>query len=271
MTNLTLLLSYLALNIQSFIIQNNSYQDSTARSNLKFRRSSQSTQESGTCKPFTANFKNGLNPLFTYDGPVTTKNGNLQIKFSKGNTPNPITDIIQGYGGTASSTQSYLYGKFTARLKTARIGGVVSAFILMSPQKDEIDWEWVGKDERSSQTNYFSKGVEDYTKGQTTPNSFNTHAEFHDYGIIWTPDSITWTIDEKPVRKVTKESTLGKDGVYHYPNTKAPIKLNVWDGGAGEKGTKDWAGGVIDFNDSEYTKNGGFISMDIEWVKYECI
>ncbi|KXN70758.1 glycoside hydrolase family 16 protein, partial [Conidiobolus coronatus NRRL 28638] len=148
------------------------------------------------------------------------------------------------------------YGKFTARLKTARIGGVVTAFILMSPEKDEIDWEWVGKDERSSQTNYFSKGVEDYTKGQTTPNSFNTHAEFHDYGIIWTADSITWTIDGAVVRTVTKASTLGQDGVYRYPDTAAQVKLNVWDGGDGAQGTSEWAGGVINFNDSEYVNNG---------------
>ncbi|KXN70761.1 glycoside hydrolase family 16 protein, partial [Conidiobolus coronatus NRRL 28638] len=161
-------------------------------------------------------------------------------------------------GGTASSAQTFLYGKFTARLKTARIGGVVTAFILMSPEKDEIDWEWVGKDEYSSQTNYFSKGILDYTKGQTIANNFNTHQAFHTYGIIWTPDYITWTIDKTVVRTVTKESTLTQNGTYNFPDTPSNIKLNVWDGGCDAQGTRDWAGGFVNFDDPEYVANGGF-------------
>jgi beta-glucanase (GH16 family) len=35
------------------------------------------------------------------------------------------------------------YGQVTARLKTSKWAGVVTAFITMSDVKDEVDWEWV--------------------------------------------------------------------------------------------------------------------------------
>jgi hypothetical protein len=70
------------------------------------------------------------------------------------NSPN-----TPGQGVTVSSTAYMLYGKFCAKVKAGFPGGMVTAFISMSDVKDEIDWEWVGKDLYSAQTNYFYRGV----------------------------------------------------------------------------------------------------------------
>jgi len=43
-------------------------------------------------------------------------------------------------------------------VKTGKWAGVVTAFITMSPIKDEIDWEWPGTETTEAQSNYFWQG-----------------------------------------------------------------------------------------------------------------
>lgn len=58
--------------------------------------------------------------------------------------------------GTVMASSTYVwYGKVSATMKSSRGNGVVSAFILMSDMKDEIDFEWVGADLGTTQTNYY--------------------------------------------------------------------------------------------------------------------
>jgi beta-glucanase (GH16 family) len=47
----------------------------------------------------------------------------------------------------------------TARFKTSRGQGVVTAFILFSDVKDEIDYEFVGSDLDTAQSNYYHQGI----------------------------------------------------------------------------------------------------------------
>jgi beta-glucanase (GH16 family) len=62
--------------------------------------------------------------------------------------------------GTLLSSVNYVwYGKISATLTTSRGQGVVTAFILMSDSKDEIDYEFVGVDVQHAQTNYYAQGI----------------------------------------------------------------------------------------------------------------
>jgi beta-glucanase (GH16 family) len=60
------------------------------------------------------------------------------------------------------ATTSYLwYGKITANMKSSRGVGVVSAFILLSDVKDEVDFEFIGADLENAQSNYYYQGITD--------------------------------------------------------------------------------------------------------------
>jgi beta-glucanase (GH16 family) len=62
--------------------------------------------------------------------------------------------------GTVLASTSYMwYGNVKANLKTSRGAGVVTAFILLSDVKDEIDYEFVGTDLTVAQTNYYFQGI----------------------------------------------------------------------------------------------------------------
>ena len=64
--------------------------------------------------------------------------------------------------GTLLSSSHYVwYGKVSATMKTARGAGVVSAFVLFSDVQDEIDFEFVGTDLNTAQSNFYWQGVTD--------------------------------------------------------------------------------------------------------------
>ena len=71
-----------------------------------------------------------------------------------------LLTMAEGTVGTLLSSTHYVwYGKVCARMTTSQGKGVVTAFILMSDAKDEIDYEWVGVDTANAQSNYYSQGV----------------------------------------------------------------------------------------------------------------
>lgn len=62
--------------------------------------------------------------------------------------------------GTVLASSSYMwYGNAKAHFKTSRDQGVVTAFILLSDVKDEIDYEFIGADLGTAQTNYYFQGI----------------------------------------------------------------------------------------------------------------
>ena len=75
---------------------------------------------------------------------------------------NILLTMAPGTVGTllASTTYSW-YGNVKATFKTSRGQGVVTAFILLSDVKDEIDYEFVGADLESAQSNYYFQGIPD--------------------------------------------------------------------------------------------------------------
>lgn len=72
--------------------------------------------------------------------------------------------------GTVLASTSYMwYGNVKATLKTSRGAGVVTAFILLSDVKDEIDYEFVGTELTTAQTNYYWQAVPDCKSFLSTP------------------------------------------------------------------------------------------------------
>lgn len=64
-------------------------------------------------------------------------------------------------GSIISSTTYMWYGNVKAKLKTSHGQGVITAFILYSDVKDEIDYEWVGADLEAAQTMFYLQAITD--------------------------------------------------------------------------------------------------------------
>lgn len=157
----------------------------------------------------------------------------------------------QGNAPQLMSAFYIMFGRVSVTMKAAPGQGIVSSVVLQSATLDEIDFEWLGTDDKQVQTNYFGKGkVSDYNRGQFNP-AENNQKEFHTYTIDWTEERILWAVDDTEVRTQTAD-TAEED---QYPQTPMQIKFGAWAGGdpGNPQGTIDWAGGVTNYADGPYT------------------
>ncbi|KAI9672316.1 MAG: hypothetical protein M1817_003338 [Caeruleum heppii] len=193
-------------------------------------------------------------------------------------TPQPYGDSVlltmaPDTVGTLLASSTYMwYGKVSATMKTSRARGVVTAFILLSDVKDEIDYEFVGTDLETAQSNYYFQGITNYANGQNISLS-NTFESFHTYTIDWQPDSITWSVDGQVGRVLKRDDTFNTtSNRYDYPQTPSRVQLSLWPAGlpTNGEGTIEWAGGLIDFENSEDIKNNGYYYAAVSEVTIDC-
>ncbi|QIW99574.1 hypothetical protein AMS68_005092 [Peltaster fructicola] len=173
-------------------------------------------------------------------------------------------------GTLLSSTHYVWYGKISATLATSAGAGVVTAFIMMSDVKDEIDFEFVGVDLEHAQSNFYFQGITTYTNGANLSVS-NTQQNLHTYTIDWQPDTLTWAIDGNVMRTLKKSDTWNStDNKYHYPQTPSRIQLSLWPAGlpSNGQGTIDWAGGLINWDSNLMTN--GYYSARVTDVNVQC-
>jgi len=183
-----------------------------------------------------------------------------------------LTMPPRSVGTVLASTVYMWYGRVKARMRTGTGAGVVTAFILMSDVKDEIDYEWVGVDLTTSQTNYYYQGIPDYTHSGNITGASDVAANWHDYEINWTPDKIEWLIDGKVGRTQLKKDTFNKtSNRYDFPQTPSRVQLSLWPGGADTNapGTIAWAGGPIQW-DSDQIKQNGYYYASVGEITIEC-
>ncbi|PWY91108.1 hypothetical protein BO70DRAFT_85125 [Aspergillus heteromorphus CBS 117.55] len=199
---------------------------------------------------------------WVYSGYPKLEDGNLLITM-----PNNTV-------GTLFANNHYIwYGKISGKVKSSRGAGVVTAFILMSDVKDEIDFEFVGSDLANVQTNYYWQGVLNYDNGaKDGVNGSDTFDDWHDYEIDWTEDAITWSVDGTVKRTLTKESTWNATANrYQYPQTPSRMQLSLWPAGQASNapGTIAWAGGQINW-DSQDIQDKGYYYATFGEITVEC-
>ncbi|KAI2615252.1 hypothetical protein GGR54DRAFT_304045 [Hypoxylon sp. NC1633] len=175
-------------------------------------------------------------------------------------------------GTVLASTVYMWYGSVKAKIKTGRDAGVVTAFILLSDVKDEIDFEFVGTELDIAQTNYYFQGIPDYTHSTNITGVSDTNQNWHTYEIRWTPDKIEWLVDDKVGRTQEKSKTWNATAnQWDFPQTPARVQLSIWPGGSDQNapGTIDWAGGRIDWGSADIKKDGYYYAAVGE-VSIEC-
>lgn len=172
-------------------------------------------------------------------------------------------------GTLLASTHYVWYGKISATMRTSAGAGVVTAFIMMSDVKDEIDFEFVGTDLQAAQSNFYWQGTKNYTNSANLTTT-STNSEWHTYELDWQHDSLTWSIDGKVLRTLNRADTVDSTGKAKYPQTPSRVMISLWPAGLASngQGTVDWAGGLIDWN-SNMMQNGYYYAQ-LREVKVEC-
>lgn len=173
-------------------------------------------------------------------------------------------------GSIITSARSMLYGKVSTRIKSSRSRGVITAIVLMSATGDEIDFEFLGSELTTVQTNYYSQGELIYSKMQRHLVSSDTWKNYHDYAIDWNEDYIEWFVDGQLIRRLDKKDTWDANSKsFKYPQTPMRLEVAIWPGGAEENaaGTISWAGGYIDWENSPDILESGKFTASINQLE----
>ncbi|KAJ2304890.1 putative glycosidase CRH2 [Coemansia sp. RSA 2706] len=171
----------------------------------------------------------------------------------------------KGFGATVINTRAIQYGTVTAVMRSGcTSGGVVSSFIIRNDAiGDEIDFEFVGADKATVQSNYYWQNHLDYTKMVKSPAMSDTTQNDHSYQIQWTPDQIVWSVDGNAFRTVKRSDTWDSaSNTFKYPESESYISFSTWDGGSGAQGTSEWAGGAIQWGQGPFLTNVKSVTID---------
>ena len=159
-------------------------------------------------------------------------------------------------GGELRTIDTYRYGRYEVRMKSAAGSGVVSSFFTYrdfwsdgltgSQHWNEIDLEWLGNHDDKVQTNLIIQNGWDLP--ELVDIDINPHEDFHTYAFEWTPDYVAFFVDEQMIRWV---DNFYADSLYHYQK----IMMNIW-----QPTWVDWVGEF----DSDILPVYAFY----DWVKY---
>jgi len=131
-----------------------------------------------------------------------------------------------------STTQSYPYGRFEARIRFAPGDGIVSSFFLWKNGSEqlgafwkELDFEKVAADCHMTTNARFGNPSANHS--QTNTLNVDICGSYHDYRFEWTPTYIAWSVDGQEFRRDT-----GANATAFSQNATAGMQFhfNVWPG-----------------------------------------
>lgn len=157
----------------------------------------------------------------------------------------------EGQAPTVSTDYYIMFGKVEVVMQAAPGTGIVSSVVLESDDLDEIDWEWLGGNNTSVETNYFGKGNTTLYNRAIYYDVDSPTTEMHTYTVDWTAESIVWSIDGVDVRTLLYADA---DDGYDFPQTPLRVKLGNWCGGCSTESywTREWAGGNTTWTDAPF-------------------
>ena len=158
----------------------------------------------------------------------------------------------QGDSPTIRTKFYFFFGRVEMLLKASPGRGIVSSMMLLSDDLDEVDWEFIGTN-GSASTNFYGKGIQDYTNGAWHDVPVPVQDDYHNYTTIWTKEKMDFYINDGLVRTVNADESTS-NGTDIYPQTPMRMSLGIWAGGDPSlaEWTRVWAGGDTDYDAGPY-------------------
>ncbi|MCQ2209973.1 MAG: family 16 glycosylhydrolase [Paludibacteraceae bacterium] len=139
------------------------------------------------------------------------------------------------YGAELYTRESFMYGRFEAKMKMAYAPGCVNSMFLYYNDSyrggdivwNEIDIEVIGKYKSAFQSNIITGKAEAKVTSEKMYALANPiDSEYHVYRIDWTPNYVAWYLDDLLVRKtqVTNDNKAQVSALVK----KQSLRFNLW-------------------------------------------
>lgn len=127
--------------------------------------------------------------------------------------------------GEVRSQEWFTYGKFVARMQNPGKMGTVQSFFTYTAQDWPHGWNEIDVEVVPSMTeNPFSMNIiwRDGAQDHNYATAFHPKSDWNTYTIEWTPDYVSWFVNDKLVRK-----TEGTEDV-HFLDQPTQLMMNFW-------------------------------------------
>ncbi len=143
-------------------------------------------------------------------------------------------------GAEYRTKESYTYGRFEVKMKSAQREGMLASFFTYydgagsSANWNEIDIEILGRYKNEVQFNTITPGQTNHVRSHFV--NFNPALDLHIYAIEWTPNYVAWFIDGEEVYRQTGA---------HIQTLTHPqkIMMNIWN-----PSSTNWVGNWNDYS-----------------------
>ena len=142
-----------------------------------------------------------------------------------------FAEASQFKSGAVTGSEKFTYGKFISRMKAPNKKGTVASFFTYwdGPEFfpggwNELDIEIVPSVDQNplSMNVIYGDGTAKH-ESHDYQGGFDPKDDWHIYELVWTPDFIAWKIDNKEVRRVTKEDPSVK-----LTTKPQSVMMNFW-------------------------------------------
>jgi len=156
---------------------------------------------------------------------VSCNDGTLSLTLEKDSS----SSVPPYKSGEFRSKDFFGYGTYEVKMKPVKNNGVVSSFFTYTGPSDkkpwdEIDIEFLGKDTKKIQLNWYKNGKGSHER--MVDLGFDASEAFHVYGFEWRKGSIKYFVDGKQVYQAKSD----------LPENPGRIIVNLWPG----KGVDAW-------------------------------
>lgn len=139
-------------------------------------------------------------------------------------------------GAELYSNNTFMYGRYEARMYMAAGNGLVSSMFLYYNDSwigkgepwVEIDIEVLGKSPNTFQSNIISGTAESQITSEKHHNlSQPANTTYHTFAMEWTPNYVAWFVDDVEVRRAAVGSTDEKNQVPNLSKEQS-LRFNLW-------------------------------------------
>lgn len=125
---------------------------------------------------------------------------------------------------TVEVPKHIFFGRVDAEMRSAPGPGIVTTLTLVSPDQDEVSFEWTGANDKTVQTSFFSKGNNTLYDRILYHPVDTSSTKFHTYSFSWGTRWLQWLVDGNVIRTINyrKEDDGTSNG---FPYGPAPANI----------------------------------------------
>ncbi|WFD31982.1 hypothetical protein MSPP1_003024 [Malassezia sp. CBS 17886] len=193
-------------------------------------------------------------PVLTYSGDPKQAAFTFNSGFLGKGTDGVLFEMDKAHPSEVATTRYMLYGAVRARLRHRAEAGLVTTFGTMSDVGDNILWQFGGGNGSQVSMNMYALNHVASPLGTVQTWQNFSFANFHEYGIVWQPSAINWTIDGRTVHSVSRAQ-----GGAAFPRSPSRVVFRTFGTNSSSPAAlRNWAGGALDFNSPNYQREGFF-------------